>query len=347
MSPRHEQYAALKQQVDSQAPRFQVEGILHFTKSAPGFYRQQLERDFGLEEELKTWIAGRASFEQLASRMIPYNTEGHALHWPAHVPVKMLGFEGSFGDWENVFLFFPHALGFLPEKPDDIFGFELVQVSEAIFANAILPCLTQAFYPYESLTELCCSHATIRRSVYLYAIFHEMAHLVGPWRVSPRIAPLLKVTEYQQGALSELSADLLAFKAAGREFPEMVLTTFLMRIFWYLRRDKKRNDVDGWIGAYWWNLAMRGGALIPSLEGKFELDVPRLLTVFEAALEEVLLFGHATLALPAEAQSAHAAAWMESQVSGPHESYRIAPELENIFSQCQSIPTWLGSLGQA
>lgn len=121
-------YRELKDALLGGATVIALTGKVRFTKSGAERVQQSLRRDFALEGSVKEWIANRGSFSAFSSRLAEPDPGFIALAWPRHYAFRIPEGDSELGNRENVFVYFPHALGFRAKCSEDVFSIELIDV---------------------------------------------------------------------------------------------------------------------------------------------------------------------------------------------------------------------------
>lgn len=322
-----------------------IHAYLKLTKTERNLCSAILLRDKGLEQVVMTDIACRAgSFGQVMARYQKYDSSLVDLSPPKHFAVHLLSGLGSISSGKNIFLFFPQCLGLVPERAQDCFGLELIDVWTNVFERAVYPCLAKVAdlrTKYEVFTSL---RLKTERTIFLASIFHEVGHRVGPYRVSPQPDPRMSLSEFHLDVLGELATDSLLVVML-EEFPEIAQFVMTQRLFWFPRRGfmdspemaRINEDNDSWIGAYLWNAFEQQGIL--RWQGwRLSIDWSRVVDGFRGVLAEIDALGVKVLAAAPGEQDAVVRQWMDAQVArSPSGRHLLPAGLRGMFEACQSI----------
>lgn len=142
-------------------------------------------------------IQGFFKLTKTEKRYAEYDTSLEWVDWPQHYPVHLLAGNGPFTSGKNIFAFFPEALGLLARQTQDVIGLEFIDVWTNIFNSVVFPCVKEVFdlptqfKVYQSLI------INLDQTIYLAAVFHEMGHRCGPWKVSPRPLVEMSISPYE------------------------------------------------------------------------------------------------------------------------------------------------------
>lgn len=321
-----------------------LEGQYSFTKNREVYLRATLVRRLDLEARMQGWVASRVSQDVLLSRLSQRCRFGERVEWPRHFPMKVIASNGAAALSNNVFLYFPFGAGLRSEEEQHIFGFELVEVSIAIFNEVHVPALKRAgSKKIMALVEDTFS-ACLEEVVYLYSLLHEMCHRVGVWRVIPSKDKSLRISGKNLAIVGELWADLQLVETA-REFPEICLFIFLNRIFWYARNGTGVNaqqgglndDNDAWGGAYLWVRLRDAGALsINPVTGKLDVRLDIMADAFSACYQELMGLGMSCLEAGVEGD-ALINQWKLSVLPGPLGQQDLPLDLRELYAQCKDV----------
>ncbi|MFZ9596604.1 MAG: hypothetical protein ACO3A2_11075 [Bdellovibrionia bacterium] len=325
------------QSLKQRDPKISIESQLWFTKSSPEFFQGSLIRDFQLEKKTWSWLVASPSFQRLPERLRLLGVEPSELSWPTHVPVRLSQENTCLGNRENVFLPFPLSLNWSSSHPSDHFSLELIEVSQWIYEQAIAPCVTQVFEDAPALQAMFHQPDLRAQLIYVYSFFHELAHRIGPLRVSPEKDRRLNLSDFHFNTLGEIHADLIVFYLLS-ELPQVTVLIFLFKIFWYLRRDQKCCDSDGVLGVYFWRESILSGALRFQSSGQLSLDVPWLQKTMHQALNEVHRWVHQFIEEPLD-QNSIVSLWFNKKAGVQTGTYQLPQELCLLFQKCRLIPT--------
>ncbi len=317
---------------------------IHLTKTRRSWTEALLMRDHDLEAEVSAWLEQRGGYDEFLARYRRYDPSMASSEWPRHYPFRILAGHGSISGGSNIFVFFPQALGLEPRGEADVFGFEFVDVWSNLFHETVFPCLRRAFDLTTQLEALTTLGASLDRTVYLAAVFHEIGHRSGFWKVSPAAHPELKISSFHRDVLGELATDSLLVKHL-EEFPVLVYFVVFQRLFWFGRRGFKddprsalsNEDNDAWIGAYLWNSLRASGAIVAT-NGAWRLDAKRARASFGQIVDELDELGRRALSVGGAGQDEILSAWMKSRVPFVEgRGFHLPAELAEIFERCHDI----------
>jgi len=337
--------ADIKRQLATGNPIIRISGDLSLTKTRPGHSEAYLFRDQALETSVAQFIGQRASFSELIRRYQAYDPSLRWMTWPSHFPVRILAGEGAISSGDNIFMFFPGAVGVAAQSESDIFGFEFIDVWSNVFNHGIFPCLRLLCDPETNLEVVLKLQLSLERTVYLASVFHEIGHRVGPWKCLTELSAGGRVSDFQFNALTELATDCL-LSTLLPEFEELSIFVTLQRLFWFGRRGFRQNsvkgllneDADSWIGAYLWRKLEESGAWGKNQKGELTLRPDELRPMYRGILTEIdALVGEAS-ELPTTT-AARVTRWMSTSVPFHADRGFYLPEgMREAFTLCQNIP---------
>jgi len=320
-----------------------LKGDFHLTKTASNFSDVLLERDFELETRTLQYIESQLGVSNVLGRYKKYDPALSLTQLPPHYAMKVMSGAGSICSGANIFMFFPLVLGLVPISRDDSFGFEFVDIWKNIFQTAIFPCVRELFTLESQLQIHMQLSRELERTVFLAAVFHELGHEVGPWRVSPTPRPDMHLDGYELDVLGELSTDSLMILQL-KEFSEIPLFIILQRLFWFSRRGFKENpmhghlntDNDAWIGLYLWNKFKRHGVI--SVNGdRLDYNPHAVQDCFQEVVSEIdALF---VPGLEKDIQRSLIQKWQQKMVPEHLSSgaFCYPEDLRNLLSRCHNI----------
>jgi hypothetical protein len=335
----------LKKQLDSNEKILSLKGYFKLTKTENLFSEVFLYRDTDLETSVQQLLEKKASYEMLIQRYNNYDRTVVWNEWPKHYAVRILSGNGSFASGKNIFAFFPEALRLLPKNEYDIFGLEFIDVWENIFKNTVFPCVKKVFDLQSQLEIFTTLEVNLPRTIFLAAVFHEMGHRCGPWKVSPHSHADLKINSYHWGIMGEISTDSL-LSCFLAEFPEVALFVTLQRLFWFGRRGISENpisgltnsDNDSWLGSYLWNKLVKENAVKINENGILTLNSKLLAQTYKSITRDIDLLA-VSLVYNTANQDDQIEEWMRSQVSWePNFGYTIPLDFMNALEKCYEIP---------
>lgn len=334
----------IKDDLVSKKDFLHLRGNFHLTKSHANFSDVLLQRDFDLEQRTLSYIENKSQIQQLLRRYKKYDPELNLSDLPPHYAMKVVSGAGSICSGDNIFMFFPTVLGLPPKSRDDSFGFEFIDIWKNIFQQSIFPCVKEIF-ALESQVQI---HITLAReieqTIYLAAIFHELGHEVGPWRVSPETRPEMKLKGYELDVLGELSTDSLMILHLN-DYPEIALFVILQRLFWFTRRGFKENpmhgklntDNDAWIGLYLWNKMKEYQVLAIGSDDRLHHNPHFIQPCFQNIVNEIDALYRPDL--NERQQKEIVKQWQNDSISNEKldNKFCFPQDLQNILGRCQNI----------
>lgn len=338
--------SSLKMQLSSDQDIVNVRGNLQLTKTNFGITEAYMFRDKLVEQQTYQRIMNAGGYLKYINRYFSYDSTVHDKSAPLHYAVRLLAGNGSITSGKNIFAFFPDAFNAPAYSDREVFGLEFIDVWENIFKLNIIPCVREVFDLNSQIKIFTSLEMNLASTIYLAAIFHEIGHRYGPWKVSPARDPELNMSKFHWDVMGELSTDCLLVSML-REFPEMVLFIILQRIFWFSKRAYSENPVSGlantdgdsWIGLYLWN-KLHKARVVSRMDSKlWSLNTENVISLFESITNEIDEL--AVKLKNSTNQDQVVQEWMKSQVKWSHDSgYEIPYELSSIFESCHKIPDY-------
>ncbi|NJL25737.1 MAG: hypothetical protein HC902_11565 [Calothrix sp. SM1_5_4] len=289
----HTVLADVAGQIRAQNRIIRVSGNLKLTKSGQHPTHAFLLRDFELERSVYQWIDERVSYRRIMDRYRTFDPELASQTPPQHYAVRMLAGIGAISSGSNIFMFFPEVIGLDAKSDEDCFGFEFIDIWANIFRESVFRCWHSVFDFQSRIRLLQTLSCNLDRTIFLAAIFHEIGHRTGYFKVSPTTNPGLHISRFQLDILGELATDSQLVLNL-REFPEIADFVFSQRIFWFGRRGFGTNPVsawinqdnDSWISAMLWNRALADG-VIERTGTRYAYHGDRVHFLFESVLKSV------------------------------------------------------------
>lgn len=332
-----------------------INAVIAPTKGPRGLCQGFFYRDQQIENAVKDWIEERTSFKTLMDRYKDYDATSQMITWPKHLPVRLFNIKGVLTEGRNIFLVFPLALGW-HHAQFDCFGFELIDVWENVFKQIISPCANRIFSK-SSLQSFNALMPAISKISYLAAVFHEIGHKVGNWKIFPCLDERIKLPSFYINAICELEADILMCLFL-QEFPELPYFILLQRIFWFGRlgfsaqqlNGDIRADHDAWIGSFLWIKSVASG-LIKEIHGKVHICLEHAENTFQNILNELVVLKK--ILIRSSTQQAIAHTWMQSAFQQetktaleltisrfPLGGFTMPESLRTLFLTCLDIPNY-------
>lgn len=323
--------------------------FINLTKTENSLSDTYLFRDLELESEVEEYLDSNIGFKNLIARYNKYDSSVNWVDWPKHYAVRVLAGLGPITSGKNIFSFFPEALRLLPRDINDIFGLEFIDIWENIFRTTIFPCVRKVFTMESQVEVFMNLESKLSRTIFLAAVFHELGHRCGPWKVSPHSHSQLRINSYHWGIMGEMATDT-QLSLFLEEFPEITLFVILQRLFWFGRRGMLENpisgmanvDNDSWLGSYLWNKLIESKALVKNGE-KWSLRSSKFSVTFRSIQREIdeladKLVGHQFSQTP-EGQDGAIQNWMKTKVSWDSRfGYTIPQEFRDLLACCYEIP---------
>lgn len=331
----------IKKSIQQNSRFFHLNGNFNLTKTKANFSEALLERDFVLEEESYRYVNDILGENELLSRYHNYDRSVVFKKNPPHYAMRILSGAGSICSGENIFMFFPFALGLPIGSREDSFGFEFIDVWENIFRESIFSCVKEVFSLQSQIEVRRVLASKLDRTIFMASVFHELGHEVGPWRVSPDMRADMNLDGIELDILGELATDSLMIRLLP-EFKELPIFIILQRIFWFCRRGFRENpkcgmlntDNDAWIGIYLWNKLIKNGVL-SWYQGQLHYQSINVQGCFREIIEDVdaLFIPYADL----KEQREQVNQW-RAQFSDKNSGiFQFPEDLKKVFSKCQAI----------
>jgi hypothetical protein len=327
-----------------------IRSFINLTKTESSYTDTFLYRDIDLESEVEEYLDLKNGFNEIIKRYNNYDKTVVWNEWPKHYAVRVLAGCGPISSGKNIFSFFPEALRLIPKSQNDVFGLEFIDAWENIFKNTIFPIIRKVFCLESQLEIFTKLETKLSRTIYLAAVFHEMGHRCGPWKISPHAQPNIKINSFNWGVMGEIATDS-QLSIFLEEFPEIPLFVTLQRLFWFGRRGVSENpisgmtnlDNDSWLGSYLWNKLIENKAIIQNLNKKWTLNSTKLINSFKSILEEIDMLAQEITNEKFETQSGYQdnkiEQWMKSKVAWDLKLGFIIPkEFREMLSHDYDIP---------
>ncbi|PIU00847.1 MAG: hypothetical protein COT74_02800 [Bdellovibrionales bacterium CG10_big_fil_rev_8_21_14_0_10_45_34] len=318
-----------------------IQGHFKLTKSEFNFADVLIRRDRELEDAVFSWIEQRTSYRSLIEKYKAYDHELEDFSNPQHFAANVIIGSGSICSGQNIFMFFPQAIGQVAANENEVFGIEFIDIWSNIFTSVIFPIVRRSFGPSTG-TRLLSLYNNLDKTIYLASVFHEVGHRVGPYRVSPQLRPNLKINPYFLDVMGEISTDSLLIRHLS-EFPEIATFVIMQRLFWFGRLGFKDDpisgqttiDNDSWIGSLLWNRLTAAGAIFAD-HGRLEIDFSLFPTIFADLTQEVdsLLSLHKN----ADDQNQQIDRWMKQQVKYTEGKFQLPDSFRVLLEDLQEIP---------
>jgi hypothetical protein len=342
---RRAQLAELKQRLIEGQSIIPLRSFLRLTKTENMFSESFLFRDLALERNVRDYLSSKASYSDLITRYNAYDPSVQWTEWPNHYAVRTLAGNGPVASGKNIFSFFPEALRLLPKNEQDVFGLEFIDVWENIFRGSIFPCVRKVFDFSSQLEIFSQLEVNLSRTIFLAAVFHEMGHRCGPWKVSPHADQRLKINSYHWGVMGEVATDSL-LSVLLEEFPEICLFVTLQRLFWFGRRGVAENpisgmtnmDNDSWLGSYLWVKLKESGSLVRGRDNRWSLNSEKLANTYRGITEEIDQLA-STVSVSEFDQDQQIEEWMKSKLNWNSQfGYMMPLEFREMLERCHEIP---------
>lgn len=334
----------IRHAIDANDSIIPLDADFYFTKGLPGQATGNIYRDKELEQSVIKWIGSRTSFENVIQRYQTYYPELLSLEWPSHYATRFINAQGRIAEGKNIFMFFPEVLGIESNELKDYFGFEFIDLWVDVFDEIIFPCVRRIFDSETQIILFSALRPNLEKIIYLSAVFHEIGHRCGFWRVSPSIDPKIKINKFHTDVLGELSTDTLLC-CMLKEFPEVVYFIFLQRLFWFGRfnfKNKQKSgalneDNDTWIGSYLWNFYEKNNILEKrSGENTLHVNFEKLLSVFPKVLIDIDTLGKNIICTDSS-QDDLIHLWMKNNVMFVNEEFVYPASMVEIFLKCIDV----------
>ena len=334
----------IKKLLDNQEDIIPVNAYFQLTKGKPGHASAHIFRDKSLEEDVFSWIEMRIGFDQIMGRYKNYYPSLESLERPKHYATRFINVSGLTAIEENIFMFFPEAIGIHSGKEEDYFGFEFIDAWLAVFEEIVFPCMRKIFDEETQLKLFVTLRPMLEKTIYLSSVFHEIGHRCGYWKVSPTKDENITIKKFHTDVLGELATDTLLVNFLA-EFPEVLYFVFLQRLFWFGRFGFKNNplsgkineDNDAWIGSYLWNRYIESNAITQNNDHSWHVNFENLKNAFSKVQNEIDHLAVETIKNRySQDNSIHE--WMKSTVSYEQDNFIIPEKMQRVFIRCLDIP---------
>ncbi|NNM59610.1 MAG: hypothetical protein HKM04_07320 [Legionellales bacterium] len=321
-----------------------LDALLYLTKGRPNYTSAILFRDNILEERVKLWIETKTSFKKKMDWYKNYDNNLWNGGWPLHYAMNIVKAEGCLSDNNNIFMFFPDALGVSSAEISDYFGMEFIDIWSFVFDEVIFPCAKRVLkndsllFSHEKLKPY------IKETIYLASVFHEIGHRAGYFKVSPQKDYRVKISKFHTDVLGELSTDTLLILALS-EFQELSVFIVLQRLFWYGRSGFKKNnkrglvnsDNDSWIGSFLFNIGMQTGLFnISAL--KLGISFEKIEETFKKIDFSLRELGEELITIDSQDQQDNIVReWMKRHVDSDEDGFIIPEQFQKILGACLDI----------
>lgn len=318
-----------------------IRGKLQLTKTQSNFSDILLFRDRDLENQTRLWINEKTDFENIFSRYQSYEPQLKSFDWPQHFPVRILSGTGSACSGENIFMFFPNVIQQSATNENDVFGLEFIDIWSNIFKSVIFPIASRIFNK-DTLIQLLSLQRNLEKTIYLAAVFHEIGHRCGPYRISPNKDTNLKIDSYYLDVLGELSTDALLIKNLN-EFPEVMHFVLLQRLFWFGRKGFRHNplsadvntDNDCWLGSMIWQELINNKAL-QKINHKYQINFDSAKTSFLNIIPEIDALIDKDQ--EQEKQNQILKSWMKKKVRNENNTFLLPESFKILLESLQDVP---------
>ena len=336
-----ERLETLKAQIAKESSLINLNGFFKLTKTDQGFVDAIALRDRSVERDVQRWVADRSSYQALVSRYRAYDPTLHSEEPPNHYPLRLLSGIGSVTSGKNIFMFFPNALGIVPQTENDVFGLEFIDIWENLFRRSIFECVKRTFAIEDHFKILVPLEMSLGRTIYLSSIFHEIGHRVGPFKVSPGLEDGMNLSPFQVDVFGELATDSLLIRNLT-EFPEVAMFVILQRLFWFGRRGFSDNplcasinsDNDAWIGSLLWTRLIRDGVITKSSNG-LRFHQENIIPCFNALIAEIDALARMSQGRSDQQEIFYQ--WMANQVPSARGTFFLPEGLRQLFEECHDI----------
>ncbi|PWU19549.1 MAG: hypothetical protein C5B49_05585 [Bdellovibrio sp.] len=258
----------LRDTVRSRAEFLNLHGNLLFSRGPRRFTNSVLVHDKLTEDLSRFILENEIGLRRAAGRLYALDPCLQMTGWPEYAPYRIKTGH-DIGGRENVFLAFPYAVGANAHSYQQLFGLELVEFTEQIHFRIIVPSVRRVFSNHrEIIHEL--ARLPIATSIYLYGVFHELAHYMGRWS----LAEQKRANNFNYLTASELAADEISFYVL-QELRPVLLRQLLMRLFWYLPKGSPAFDSDVAVSYYFLN-ELWGQNILTQKEDSLHLHLDKL-----------------------------------------------------------------------
>ncbi|KZN59872.1 hypothetical protein N473_02850 [Pseudoalteromonas luteoviolacea CPMOR-1] len=322
---------------------FLLKGNFRLTKSKMSFgaARFKIERNV-LDTSLRMFDKISCKEEVLRNYQA-FSMDGKKVVLPKHYPVSMTEREGVLGGNRNVFMYFPYCMGEMDSNPDNHFSLEFVESSQEIYSNVVRPCLYKTFINADEINNKLVNN--IKNLTYLFSLFHEIGHLIGPWQATPNRREDLLVKPFYHAIMGELAADLMIARC-NPSYSDISLMNLVGKMFFYARkgfcdsptRAMVNLDNDSWGGVYMIKSLLDQGVITRS-GNLYHMDLDRLIDGLIYQFNQVHELGLEVIKLKTkEEQMAFVESWMRTQLEYDEEGYLIPEEVINMFNLLKDVP---------
>ncbi|CAH9057913.1 hypothetical protein PSECIP111951_01764 [Pseudoalteromonas holothuriae] len=323
---------------------FLLRGNFRLTKSKMSFgaARFKIERNV-LDTSLRMFDKTSCKDEVLRNYQT-FSMDGRKVVLPKHYPVSMTEREGVLNGNRNVFMYFPYCMGGMDANPDNHFSLEFIESSQAIYFNVVAPSLYEVFVNADEIDQKLSNK--IKNLTYLFSLFHEIGHLIGPWQATPKRRDDLLIKPYYHAIMGELAADLMIARC-NPEYLEISLMNLVGKMFFYARKGFMENpiqamvnlDNDSWGGVFMIKSLLDQGVVTRSGD-KYHMDLDKLMDGLIYQFNQVHELGLEVIKLKTkDEQMAFVESWMSAQLDYDDEKgYSIPKEIINIFNLLKHVP---------
>ncbi len=228
-----------------------------------------------------------------------------------------------------MFVFFPYALNLSTEDLSDHFSIELIDVSKRIFFSNVLINSEKFISNFYLWKKLLIDERKFERCIYLYSLFHENAHCLGPWKEMPSKDPRMKVKYNSWNIFSEMSADLFTILGL-KDFPEVVILILITRIFWYGARDNTVFDSDTTLSVCLWNCLVESGGITLNSNKTFAINFNQSIQTIKSLLKEILDLGNTVITLEKDPDD-HLEIWLQKNCGWNGISHSLPQSLKSFY----------------
>lgn len=342
VTPPSERLENLKTEIGNNSSLINLTGYFKLTKTETAWVDALAYRDRALEADVLRWITERSDYISILERYAKYDPTLHSKEWPQHYPLRILSGLGAVSSGKNIFMFFPDALGQSPKEESDVFGLEFVDVWSNLFRKSIFECVKRIFVIDSQIDLLLPLELNLEKTIFLSSVFHEIGHRAGPYKVSPKKAPGMNLSNFQVDVFGELATDCQLVVNLD-EFPEVALFVLLQRLFWFGRRGFSddplsalvNTDNDAWIGSFLWNRLLQSKTIVIKND-RIRLDKSKIKVCFRAIISEIDLLAERTKGN--ERQAEIFCEWMSSQIPTARGKSFLPDSLRKVFELCHDIP---------
>ena len=344
MTNKNESLENIKKTLHSKIP-FKIKGDFKLTKAKKSFGQAEVNIDNNLIDQTKSILSKYVDKHTILQRYNELSLQNKLNTYPKHFPVRMENKKGLFADRNNVFMYFPFCLELSDRNIENHFSFEFVENSQEIYKRIISPCVKKAFLNNREIHDLL--KENIEEFTYLFSLFHELGHMVGPWQATPDRHYRLKVHWKTHAIMGELSADLLIAKCVP-EFLELSLINVLGKIFFYSRKGfiQNRNsgilnsDNDAWGGAFILTRLMEEG-VISFNNGMYNFKIDKLMPTLIELSNEIEELGNIVINSPDKnSQTKIIDQWMVNHLPMKNREFIFPEEVSYLFERLKKVPEY-------